>query len=241
MSLPPGWRLTRVAVTGSTNADLIAAARDGAAEGLALLADAQTAGRGRAERTWHSPSGNLHLSVLLRPGGKAERVGQIGILAALAVADLLDALGVAVRLKWPNDVLVDGAKIAGVLVEGAVDGEALAWAVVGIGLNVATAPADLPATALARHGVYASAPDLAPALLGALAARYAAWRDGGFATARAAWRVLGPAEGAPVAVRVGATHLSGAFHDLDPAGALVLVAEGRHRTISAGEVVTAAA
>jgi BirA family biotin operon repressor/biotin-[acetyl-CoA-carboxylase] ligase len=240
MSLPPGWALARVAATGSTNADLLAAAGRGAEEGTALLADLQTAGRGRAGRAWHSPSGNLHLSVLLRPNCPPAAAGQLGILAALAVVDLLRGLGLAPRLKWPNDVLVDGAKIAGVLVETGLDSGRVAWAVVGIGLNIVAHPEDLPypATSLAALMPAPAPAELAPTLLAHLAARYSTWRAHGFAAARDAWRAQGPAAGDPARVRIADRTVRGRFHDLDPDGALVLeVSPGELRRIAAGDVL----
>jgi len=240
MSLLPGWRIARVGATRSTNADLAVEAERGAPEGTALLADVQLAGRGREGRVWHSPAGNLHLSVILRPGCPSRDAGQLGFVAAVAVAGLLDRLGLRARLKWPNDVLVDSAKIAGVLVEAALAGDRVDWAVVGIGLNVLHHPDDsgYPATSLAaQHMAPPMAPALAPAVLSALAASLADWRAYGFARIRAAWLSYGPAPGEAARVRIGAAQLTGAFRDLDPDGALVLeVLPGQHRRITAGEL-----
>ena len=240
MSLPPGWRIARVGATRSTNADLMAEAERGAAEGTALMADLQLAGRGREGRVWQSPAGNLHLSVVLRPDCPARDAGQVGLVAAVAIAGLLGRLGLRARLKWPNDVLVDGAKIAGVLVEAALAGDRVAWAVVGIGLNVLCHPDDAgyPATSLAAHQISPpTAAALAPELLSALAASLADWRAYGFARIRAAWLSYGPAPGEAARVSIGAAQLTGAFRDLDPDGALVLeVLPGQHRRITAGEL-----
>lgn len=238
MSLPPGWRLARVAATRSTNADLVAEAGHAAPEGTALLADTQIAGRGREGRVWQSPTGNLHLSVILRPSSAPAEVGQIGFLAALAVADLLRGLGVKPRLKWPNDVQVDGAKIAGVLVETGLSGVRVDWAVVGIGLNVASHPESLayPATSLAALQLETTPSAVAAPLLQHLADRYATWRAHGFAPAREDWRALGPGRGDPARVRIADTHVSGAFHDLDSDGALVLeVTSGQFRRVTVGD------
>jgi BirA family biotin operon repressor/biotin-[acetyl-CoA-carboxylase] ligase len=242
MIVPAGWALRVVATTGSTNADLAAAAEAGAPEGTALLALAQAAGRGRGGRSWQSPPGNLHLSVVLRPDCPPAAAGQQGIIAALAVADLLAAHALAPRLKWPNDVLIGDAKIAGVLVETALAHGRIAWAVAGIGLNVATHPEGLPypATSLAAHGIAAAARALAPPLLDHLAARLSQWRAHGFAPLHQAWRALGPAPGATLTVRLphGPTH--GRFRDLAPDGALLLDdAAGRAHRITAGDVLAA--
>jgi BirA family biotin operon repressor/biotin-[acetyl-CoA-carboxylase] ligase len=248
MSLPEGWSLRVVAATGSTSADLAAAAEAGAPEGFALLAHAQTAGRGRGGRAWHSPSGNLHVSVILHPDCAPEAAGQLGILVALAVADLLRGLGLAPALKWPNDVLVGEAKIAGVLVETALAHGRIAWAVAGIGLNILAYPEGLPypATSLAAAlrqmpgAPPPTAPALAPKLLAHFAARLAQWRTHGFAPLHAAWRALGPPPGAPLIVRAPAGPLHGHFRDLGPDGALLLDdSAGRAHRITAGDVLAA--
>jgi BirA family transcriptional regulator, biotin operon repressor / biotin---[acetyl-CoA-carboxylase] ligase len=148
------WRDVQVVTeTGSSNADLLADARDGAQEGIVLAAESQTAGRGRLGRRWSSPPrAALTFSVLLRPGGVPPgRRGWVPLLAGVAVASALRAgAGVDARLKWPNDVLVQGAKVAGILAEQC--GDAI---VVGIGINVSTRQDELPAdgaTSLALAG-----------------------------------------------------------------------------------------
>ena len=140
---PPGlWREVRVVEeTGSTNADLLAKARSGAGEGLVLVAEAQTSGRGRMGRRWISPPRRaLTFSVLLRPAVPAGLLGWAPLLAGVAVASALErTAGVDARLKWPNDVLVDGAKIAGILAE--------RWGnavVIGTGINVLQQRGELP-------------------------------------------------------------------------------------------------
>jgi BirA family biotin operon repressor/biotin-[acetyl-CoA-carboxylase] ligase len=140
---PPGlWREVRVVEeTGSTNADLLAEAQAGAREGLVLVAEEQTAGRGRMGRRWISPPRRaLTFSVLLRPAVPAGLLGWLPLLAGVAVASALQqTAGVDARLKWPNDVLVDGAKIAGILAE--------RWTnavVIGTGINVLQHRGELP-------------------------------------------------------------------------------------------------
>jgi BirA family biotin operon repressor/biotin-[acetyl-CoA-carboxylase] ligase len=156
----PYAALQVVASTGSTNADLLAAAADGAADRTVLIADTQTAGRGRRDRAWISPPGTgLYLSVLLRPATvPAARLGTLGMVAGLALMHLAREAGVEASLKWPNDLLAGEAKCAGVLSEVAPDGAAQA-AVVGVGINVKplgpdvpAGPGGLPATSLADQG-----------------------------------------------------------------------------------------
>ncbi|OIV38592.1 biotin--[acetyl-CoA-carboxylase] ligase [Mangrovactinospora gilvigrisea] len=185
----PWTSLDVVETTGSTNADLVERARGGAAEGAVLVAESQSAGRGRLGRTWSAPPrSGLHVSVLLRPGTGAdpvapERWGWLPLLAGAAAAEALSAVsGADVRLKWPNDLLVavDGEdrKTGGILAEAA--GPAV---VVGIGVNVSLRQEELPvptAGSLALGGAKAADRDpLLRYLLRALAARYLSWRQFG--------------------------------------------------------------
>ena len=184
-SRPGVWREVKVvAETGSTNADLLAEARSGAQEGLVLVAEEQTAGRGRMGRRWVSPPGcALTFSVLLRPAGvPATLLGWLPLLAGVAVASALrDTAGVGARLKWPNDVLAGDAKIAGILAERW--GDAI---VIGIGINVLQRRGELPvptATSVLRAAPAApgAGPDtrerLLTGVLHELARRYSAWLD----------------------------------------------------------------
>ncbi len=178
------WRDLRVvAATGSTNSDLLAGARSGMAEGAVLVADVQTAGRGRMGRQWVSPSGTaLTFSVLLRPRGvPPSALGWVPLLAGLAAASAVRAVAaVDVRLKWPNDLLAGPAKLAGVLAESW--GDAI---VVGLGINVCQRAEDLPsptATSLLLAappgtGVPPRRDRLLVAVLTELARWYTAWRD----------------------------------------------------------------
>jgi BirA family biotin operon repressor/biotin-[acetyl-CoA-carboxylase] ligase len=170
------WDVQTIAETASTNADLAEAARAGAPEGTVIVADRQTAGRGRLNRSWESPPGSgLTVSALLRPAGLAtDHWPWIPLMAGLAVADAVRGLGVEPRLKWPNDVEVDGLKLAGLLVE-RVETPTGPSAVVGVGVNIAMTAAQLPiptATSLHLQGIDASRDDVLTRLLDALGARY---------------------------------------------------------------------
>ncbi|RKS71498.1 BirA family biotin operon repressor/biotin-[acetyl-CoA-carboxylase] ligase [Motilibacter peucedani] len=174
------WRLAVVAETGSTNDDLAAAARAGEPPGAVLVADLQTAGRGRLGRRWAAPAGSsLAVSVLVRPGVAADAWGWLPLLTGLSAAEAVaSTTGLDARLKWPNDVLVGGRKLAGLLAE-RVPSPAGDLAVLGIGLNTDLGADELPvptATSLALEG--AAVTDRTPvlaALLVALARRLAAW------------------------------------------------------------------
>ena len=175
-------RVDIVERTGSTNADLLAAAAAGAPDRTVLIAEHQEAGRGRLARSWVSPPGSgLTVSVLLRPEGiSASKLGWLTLLAGLATYDAVRGLTtVPCGLKWPNDLLLGPGqrKVAGILAEVA-DPQRPA-VVVGIGLNVAAAPADQPgATSLAAEGVEVGQTEVLIAVLTALARREAAWRPG---------------------------------------------------------------
>ncbi len=137
------WRLESFEELGSTSDVCAARAKNSEAEGLAVLAYKQTAGRGSRGRSWQAPEGNLNLSVLLRPARPAAEAGMAALFAGIAVAEALEQFFLApTMLKWPNDVLLDGAKLAGILIDAAQNGPKLDWLVVGIGINLRHAPRD---------------------------------------------------------------------------------------------------
>jgi BirA family biotin operon repressor/biotin-[acetyl-CoA-carboxylase] ligase len=234
-----GWRVYRVGTVGSTNTALWALADAGEPEGSVLVADEQTAGRGRAGRAWFSPrGGGLWLSVLLRPGRPAAEVAGLSVATALSVASALrETPGVDARVKWPNDVVADGRKLGGVLLESRQSpGGLVESVIVGVGINVNLAPADLPpdlassATSLsALVGGAVSAPDVLRAVL----ARYDEdWRlfcARGLEPFRARWAALSATLGRPVEVARGGGTVRGVAVDLSPSGALVVEAEGGRR------------
>ena len=244
--LPEGYRLIILPSVGSTNDEAKRFASSGEAAGLVVAAGEQTAGRGRERRLWTSPPGNLYLSILLRPDCPLARVPEIGFVAALAVAAAV--AGVVpdpgrVRCKWPNDVLVDGRKVAGLLLETATESSGRAdWAVLGIGLNVASHPERTAGLVAATSLVTAGAADVSPAvmlerLLNAFAARLVEWQEAGFAPIRRTWKTLAhrPDEALTVRLGDGGESVSGRFVDIDATGALVLDTAGGRRTIAAGD------
>jgi BirA family transcriptional regulator, biotin operon repressor / biotin---[acetyl-CoA-carboxylase] ligase len=259
-SAPGLWRELRVVgQTGSTNADLLAEARAGARDGLVLVAEAQTAGRGRLGRRWVSPPrGTLTFSVLLRPAGvPAGLLGWLPLLAGVAVASaLVKTAGVDARLKWPNDVLAGGAKLAGILAERW--GEAI---VLGIGINVFQRRDELPvptatslllaapqAAATAAAAAGADGPDvrerLLTSVLDELARWYRAWLDqprpgdAGDCGLRAEYLRRSDTVGAEVTVMLpGGQHLTGTATGVDPAGRLEVRTPAGLVPVSAGDVV----
>jgi BirA family biotin operon repressor/biotin-[acetyl-CoA-carboxylase] ligase len=222
---------------GSTNDEARRMAREGAPDGTVVHADEQTAGRGRLAHTWFSPPGNLYLSILLRTGLPVARSAELSFLAALAVADTVEALlprQIRTMLKWPNDVLVNGAKIAGILLEQVDDAT-----IIGIGLNILEAPSNLAymATTVVAQGGIASVDGARDILLPRMGVHLAAWRTGGFAAIREQWLNRSYPIGAAIQARAGDRPVAGHFAGLDVDGALLLdTAEGRQRII-AGEIV----
>lgn len=225
----------------STNEEARRRAGAGEAGPLWITAARQTKGRGRRGREWVAPPGNLSATLLIRPGRPAAECAQLSFVAALAAADMLARYVPEPRLKWPNDVLVAGQKIAGILLETetALDGTA-AWLAIGIGINLKAFPpeTDLPATAVEALGVPAPSPqDALLDLAAAFAKWYEAWRAEGFAAIREAWLSRAHGLGLRIRVRLAREELSGVFRDIDDAGALVLgLPGGVTRTIAAGDV-----
>ncbi|QQS12785.1 MAG: biotin--[acetyl-CoA-carboxylase] ligase [Rhodospirillales bacterium] len=242
--LPAGWTVAAFDTIGSTNDEAAARALAGAPEGTVVTARRQEDGRGRRGRRWESPEGNAYSSTILRPACRPDRAAQLGFAVALAVADTAVA-GLPttreIRLKWPNDVLIDGAKVAGILLESEMGADGnVAHVVVGVGINVEAGPAvtagGYPAAALRALGDGRTVAELLGAYIAALAARVAQWRAG-FAGTRADWLARAAWLGDTVEVTVGTERLSGRFAGLDDDGALLLQPPlGAARRIVAGEV-----
>lgn len=242
--MPSGFRLQIHEALPSTQDPLTRLAEAGEPEGLAFLARRQTAGRGTQGRAWAGPSGNLHLSVLLRPDEPIPLLPQWGLLAGVAVADALLPLlpdPALLALKWPNDLLLGGAKAVGILAESAAtDQGRIAWIVLGIGVNLAHAP-EVPGRAtasLAGLGVMPPSPeDFAERLLAAIDQRRRQRQAEGFAPIRAAWLARGPRIDAPLAIRRQGVEIAGHFAGLAEDGCLRVAIDGRVQTLVAGEIV----
>lgn len=238
----PTWRPLLLAETGSTNDVARDQAARGGGAGFVVAAARQTRGRGRLGRRWESPrDAGLYVSILLRPGWDARDAGRLTILASVATADAVEAVaGFRPRIKWPNDLFVEGRKLAGLLIETDRAGQKLAWAVIGIGLNVNHQAADFPpelrdsATSLRLvTGRSFRRADLLVALLDALSARMVQ----PFAETREAWAESSLTLGQ----RVKLTTLRGVLHGqalgLDPSGALLLRREsGEIEPVTAGDM-----
>lgn len=230
-----GRTLKVLADVPSTNDLALEAGRQGAAEGLAVLADRQTAGRGRRGRAWSSPAGTgLYTSILLRPGQPLPQAALLTLVAGLGVVEAIaEAAGLPAGLKWPNDVLVDGRKVAGILAEMASQDEAVSHVVIGIGINVNHGPRALPdelsavATSLyLATGRSLARGELAAALYNALDRWYRLFREGGGGTILAAARERSATLGRAVEVHGEGEPWRGLAVDLDGDGALLVREEG---------------
>ncbi|HWB66439.1 MAG TPA: biotin--[acetyl-CoA-carboxylase] ligase [Mycobacteriales bacterium] len=239
------WREVRVLTrTSSTNADVVAAAREGAQEGLVVIAEEQTAGRGRMGRAWSAPArSSVLLSWLLRPTAPIAAWPLLPLMAGLALAETVAGVGEVpdVRLKWPNDVLVDDKKLAGILTERTDAGGAAV--VVGLGLNVSLRAAELPvdtATSLALVGGATDREILVKELLRSFARRYATWcdDDGAPASVLPAYREWCETIGRAVSVQLpGGDRVEGVATAVDDTGRLLVRTDaGEERAWSAGDV-----
>ena len=222
--------------TASTNDDVAALAQAGAAEGFWLRAERQTAGRGRQGRDWVSPPGNLYASTLVRLHPNDPPAPSLALVAAVALAATVEACGACAEIKWPNALLIDGAKLSGTLLERAGDA-----VVVGLGVNLAYHPEaiDRPATSLAAILGAAPDPDVFLAALAEAFARWLyRWRAEGLGPVRARWLEKAHPLGAALAARLpDGTSLDGLFDGLDLTGALRLrLADGQVHVIHAADV-----
>lgn len=243
--LPPAYRLVALQTTDSTNEEAKRRARQGAEDKTLVWAVSQTAGRGRCGRVWTSPTGNLYMSLLLRPACPVVRAVELGFVAAVALGDALQSFApnLPVAFKWPNDVLVRERKTAGILIEADGGPSALLdWLVLGVGVNVASHPTgtEFPATSLRAEGVDHVSVE---ALRDAFAARFLdameAWQRQGFPPVRRRWLAQAVGVGRALTVRLPNATLRGRFIDLDADGALLLGSEtenGSVRRITAGDV-----
>jgi BirA family transcriptional regulator, biotin operon repressor / biotin---[acetyl-CoA-carboxylase] ligase len=231
-------------VLDSTNAEAMRRAGAGERGPLWTVAARQSAGRGRHGRTWVSGPGNLYATLLLSLPVSAHIAAQTSFVAALAVHDSAAAVLAHpehLALKWPNDVLLDGRKVSGILIETvAQDGTDGTMVAIGIGINLVQAPAHTRygATSLAEHGAHMKPAEAFARLTAALSRRLADWNDGrGFAAIRSQWVARAAGLGRPVSVTLGGRTVTGEFRGLASDGALLLSeAGGREHAVHAGDV-----
>jgi BirA family biotin operon repressor/biotin-[acetyl-CoA-carboxylase] ligase len=249
-ALRPGLPWTDVVVldeTDSTNRVAMEMAENGARHGTVVVADAQTAGRGRMGRRWVSPAGkNLYVSLLLRPSVPTVDAPRFALVAGIALADAVEALGVPAFLKWPNDLYCGGRKAAGILAEMASDPDRVRHVVIGVGLNVnmeaADFPADLRDTATSlriQAGRAFRRVDVLARLLDAFGTRYGEFIGGGFSSLRDGWDRRDFLRGRRVLLRRQGTEEWGTADGLDTVGALRFLPDGGSaiESVHSGEIL----
>jgi BirA family biotin operon repressor/biotin-[acetyl-CoA-carboxylase] ligase len=246
-----GVRLIAHDLVGSTNAEALQLARNGEAGPLWITAARQSAGRARRGRSWVSEPGNLYASLLLTNLASAGHWAELSFVAALAlhdaVVEVAPKLKPRLAIKWPNDLLLDRAKFAGIFIEGEgrVAGGGADAVVIGIGVNCVSHPAgtERPATDLGAAGVPVSPATLFAALTAKMLGRLAQWNAGeGFSTIRADWLARAAGLGEEIRVQLPDRTLSGRFEALDATGGLVLrLPDGSRQIITAGDVFISAA
>ncbi|MEO3431775.1 biotin--[acetyl-CoA-carboxylase] ligase [Inquilinus sp. CAU 1745] len=241
---PDGWTVLHFDRLGSTNDEARARATDGAAHGTVVWADAQDSGRGRRGRSWSSLAGNLFCTTILRPDAPAATAGQLGFVIALATHEAVKALSPTAdaMLKWPNDLLVGGRKISGILLESALrpDGRT-DWVIAGLGVNVAAHPENSETPAISLNALpgasEATAAELLETYLPRLRFWYDRWALEGFELIREAWLERARGLGGEVRVRLETDSFAGLFEDIDMNGALIVrLGDGTRRRVNAGDV-----
>ena len=219
-------------------------AEEGAASGEVVIAESQTAGRGRRGRGWISPPRkNLYLSAIVRPDLPPQRAPEVTLVASVAVCEAVRQAGVNAVIKWPNDVLFEGRKLAGILLEMAAEMDRVQWLVIGIGVNLNLAPGELPddlrdvATSVAaERGSPVPRALFTAALLGGLEEWLDRHAAEGFEPIRQAWRSLSGTLGREVRASVGEGEVTGVAEDIDETGALLVRGAAGLTRIVAGEV-----
>lgn len=236
-----GFRAIWLDVAASTNDEAMALARSGEPSGLWVLAGEQAQGRGRQGRPWASPRGNFHGSVLLVQPCAPRFAPQLGFVAGVSLLAALRSLSpqAPLALKWPNDVLCGGAKLAGVLVEGATLSRGVFVCVIGFGVNLMAAPQGLPyrATHLAEVGVTQTPADFLPRLSDALTQNLELWRAGEqFSVIRRDWLSGAYGLGKPIEARTQKGSMGGIFETIDEHGRLIISTALGNVTVEAADV-----
>ena len=253
-----GYRLRGFDAIGSTNSEALAAAGAGDLGGLWFAARQQTSGRGRRGRAWESPHGNLAATLLIIPDADPAVSATLGFVAGIALNRALSSLlprgtvrlGIdgadsadghsRIALKWPNDVLADGGKLAGILLEASKGAQGRHAVAIGFGVNIVAAPAGLPypATSLRQLGIDRTAEEVFGALSDCWVETFALWNEGqGVAAVLAEWKRTATGIGSPVAVNQNGEILRGIFETIDDTGRLVVRADDDRRiAITAGDV-----
>ncbi len=246
--VPSGYSLVCFDEIDSTNAEALRCSEKGQQDRLWIVAERQIHGRGRRGRKWITEPGNLFATLLLNWPGPVSKLSQLSFVAAVTVADMIEKLLAQspsrskVRLKWPNDILLNGAKIGGILIETSSTGVQSTAIAIGIGINVANHPTQAlayPTTDLNEHGLSHSCSEIFEKLAISFDHYLALWQSGdGFALIKQRWLDFGPAIGQELRINTGTDVVTGNFAGLDQHGGLQLrMADGSQQVILAGDVV----
>lgn len=245
-NIPSIYNVIKYDTVGSTNAEAVLLANKGeemAPDGTLIWSLEQTSGRGRRGRYWHSPMGNLYTSLILRPEVPLRDAAQLGFISSLAVYEALGNIGPAghqIQCKWPNDVLLNGKKVAGILLESASRGvdSHPDWVILGMGLNVAWHPEStkFPSTSLRFEGWPSTIDEVVSAYTKSFLSWTNRWRDNGFAPIRKDWMWRCKGIGEEIEVHLENETLIGIFEDMEDDGALRLSVNGKIQCITAGDV-----
>jgi len=251
--VPPGYSVTRFKEIDSTNLEALRQADKGTEGPLWIVAERQTRGRGRRGRDWITSQGNLFATLLLTGQGPARVMSGLSFVAAVAVAHMVEQLlaqaksTVQVRLKWPNDIVLNNAKAGGILIEtsGAGSRQDAYVVAIGIGLNISTHPTETlayPTTDLAECGIKLNCNDVFEQLALSFDHCLSLWQNGaGFALIKQRWLEFGPSVGQELKVDTGVEVITGAFMGLDQLGELILqLADGSQQVIVAGDITAVA-
>lgn len=210
----------------------------GEPEGLAIQSLQQTGGRGRHGNTWTSPMGNLYVSALLRPNCTPTKAAQLAFVAAVALSDAIDDViedGHVKTLKWPNDILVNGQKISGILLESALKERVVDYVVIGTGVNIFAPPEGaIGLNNIKKNPVFVNI--FRDMYLSKLLTRYDEWKDKGFASIREAWLKQAHGLGQDMTIRLPEISYHGVFKGIDENGSLLAEIDGQSRVFTAGEV-----
>lgn len=233
------WRIQVLGTTPSTQDMVKALAENGEPEGLAIQALQQTGGKGRHGNHWISPMGNLYLSVLLRPSCKADRAGQLAFVVALALSAAIGEVmgaGFIRTLKWPNDILVEGKKISGILLESKLDFHGrVDYLVIGTGVNIFAPPEGaIGLDDIKQNPVFIN--KFRDLYLEKLLAHYISWQENGFGPVREDWLKQAHGLNAPMTIRLPESTYNGIFRGIDENGTLLAEIEGQIKHFTAGEV-----
>lgn len=239
-----GRKIVYLSEVGSTNEEAKKLAGEGAPEGIVVIAERQTRGKGRLSRTWVSPGGGIWLSLILRPKIAPSEAPKIALLAGLVAAKAISQLGLNARLKWPNDVLINERKVCGVLTEADAELEKVNYLIVGIGINANFEPELFPsefrsaATTIRRElGMEISRVELVQRLLEELEREYEIFNRGEFSAILEEWKKLSATIGARVRVITSGRTIDGVAEDLDEDGALLVNTGEKIERIITGDCV----